>query len=58
MTFDDDVKKLYGDLLAAWNRRDASGMARLYAADGLQIGFDGSICRERPARSRRNAPRR
>jgi len=29
MTCDDDVKKLYGDLLAAWNRRDASDMARL-----------------------------
>ena len=42
MTCDDDVKKLYDDLLAAWNRRDASGMARLYVADGLQIGFDGS----------------
>lgn len=42
MTRDDEMKKLYGDLLAAWNRRDASGMARLYANDGLQVGFDGS----------------
>lgn len=39
---DDDVKKLYRDLLAAWNRRDAAGMAQLYTSDGLQVGFDGS----------------
>jgi uncharacterized protein (TIGR02246 family) len=28
--------------LQAWNRRDAAAMARLYAADGTQVGFDGS----------------
>lgn len=37
-----DVRALYHALLAAWNRRDAAGMARLYAPDGVQIGFDGS----------------
>ena len=39
---DDALPRLYGDLLAAWNRRDAAGMARLYAARGSQVGFDGS----------------
>ena len=34
---------LYEDLLAAWNRRDAVGMARLFAAHGGQVGFDGSV---------------
>ena len=37
------VARLYDDLLAAWNRRDASGMARLYAPHGGQVGFDGSV---------------
>lgn len=35
--------RLYEALLAAWNRRDAAGMARLYAAQGSQVGFDGSV---------------
>lgn len=39
---EDDVRALYQALLSAWNRRDAAGMARLYAPDGTQIGFDGS----------------
>ena len=37
------LTRLYHDLLAAWNRRDASGMARLFAIDGSQVGFDGSV---------------
>jgi uncharacterized protein (TIGR02246 family) len=37
-----EVEALYFALLDAWNRRDAAGMAALYAADGVQIGFDGS----------------
>lgn len=36
------VARLYADLLAAWNRRDAAGMAALYAPKGGQVGFDGS----------------
>jgi uncharacterized protein (TIGR02246 family) len=39
----DALARLHGDLLAAWNRRDAAGMARLYAPQGGQVGFDGSI---------------
>jgi uncharacterized protein (TIGR02246 family) len=37
-----EVESLYFALLDAWNRRDAAGMAALYAEDGVQIGFDGS----------------
>ena len=36
------LTRLYGDLLALWNRRDAAGMAALYAPKGGQVGFDGS----------------
>lgn len=36
------IEALYLALLDAWNRRDATGMASLYADDGVQIGFDGS----------------
>jgi uncharacterized protein (TIGR02246 family) len=37
------VTSLYHDLLGAWNRRDAAGMANLYAPQGSQVGFDGSV---------------
>jgi uncharacterized protein (TIGR02246 family) len=37
------VEVLYSDLLDAWNRRDAAGMAALYARHGGQVGFDGSV---------------
>ena len=33
---------LYEVLIRSWNNRDAKGMAALYAANGGQIGFDGS----------------
>lgn len=36
------VSKLYRDWIEAWNRRDAEGMARLTAAGGTIVGFDGS----------------
>lgn len=39
------VRGLYADLLDAWNRRDASGMAGLFAPDGVLVGFDGSNLR-------------
>ena len=34
--------RLYRDLLDTWNRRDAAGMAALFAHDGSLVGFDGS----------------
>jgi len=36
------IVDLYGQLLAAWNERDAARYASLIASDGLVIGFDGS----------------
>lgn len=37
-----EVSGLYFALLEAWNRQDAAGMAALFAAEGVQIGFDGT----------------
>src|SRR5262245_52212385 len=42
MTDTEQVKSLHTALLDAWNRRDAKAMARLYAPNGGQVGFDGS----------------
>lgn len=36
------VTALYQQLLNAWNKKDARGMADLFTEDGEQIGFDGS----------------
>lgn len=36
------VHELYRTLIEAWNNRDAAAMARCFAPDGTQIGFDGS----------------
>lgn len=38
-----EVGILYHQLIDAWNSRNASGMAELFAADGELIGFDGSL---------------
>jgi uncharacterized protein (TIGR02246 family) len=37
-----EVRELYWELLACWNRRDARGMAALFAEGGNVVGFDGS----------------
>jgi methyltransferase (TIGR00027 family)/uncharacterized protein (TIGR02246 family) len=39
---DSGPARLYHDLLDAWNRRDAAGMAALFTHDGSLVGFDGS----------------
>lgn len=36
------IRKLFEDLLAAWNDRDAARYAALFAEDGNVVGFDGS----------------
>lgn len=36
------IADLYHQLLDAWNRRDAEAFAKLFAADGSIVGFDGS----------------
>jgi uncharacterized protein (TIGR02246 family) len=37
-----EIRALYEQLLAAWNRRDAQAMANLFAAHGSMVGFDGT----------------
>lgn len=39
---DKAIVSTYTKLLAAWNARDAAGMAALFAEGGAQVGFDGS----------------
>jgi uncharacterized protein (TIGR02246 family) len=39
---DQEIVSTYTKLLAAWNARDAAGMAALFAEGGAQVGFDGS----------------
>lgn len=39
---EDVIRTLYQRLLDGWNRRSASDMARLFARDGLAVGFDGT----------------
>lgn len=36
------MRDVYERLLTAWNERDATAFAELFAPDGLMIGFDGS----------------
>jgi hypothetical protein len=42
-SFDRELRSLHDQLLDPWNRRDASAMATLFAAQGNMIGFDGSM---------------
>src|SRR5689334_4322178 len=42
-TTEQQVVRLYEDVLAAWNKRDAAAMAGCYSANGSQVGFDGSV---------------
>ncbi|WP_025783472.1 SgcJ/EcaC family oxidoreductase [Sporosarcina sp. D27] len=37
-----EIENLYKKLIAAWNNRDAQGMANQFTELGVQIGFDGS----------------
>ena len=41
-SFHGEIQNLYQKLIDAWNKRDAQGMALLFAEQGVQIGFDGS----------------
>src|SRR5581483_1665454 len=42
MSDEHEVRLLYEELVGCWNRRDAAGLARLFAEDGTLVGFDGS----------------
>ncbi len=41
-SIDNEIQGLYQQLIDAWNKRDAQGMAGLFSEQGVQIGFDGS----------------
>jgi uncharacterized protein (TIGR02246 family) len=40
---ENEVRALYDTLIAGWNDHDGTAMAALFAADGVVIGFDGSV---------------
>jgi uncharacterized protein (TIGR02246 family) len=40
---ENEVRALYDRLIAGWNDHDGTAMAALFAADGVVIGFDGSV---------------
>lgn len=40
---ENEVRALYDTLIAGWNDHDGTAMAALFAADGVVIGFDGSL---------------
>jgi uncharacterized protein (TIGR02246 family) len=37
-----EVRALYGEIIDAWNRRDAAAMAAPFSETGQIVGFDGS----------------
>jgi len=39
---DHPIGRLYGQILIAWNQRDATAMAAYFEEDGNLIGYDGS----------------
>lgn len=41
-TPDHPIRRLYEQILLAWNRRDAGAMAARFEADANLVGFDGS----------------
>jgi uncharacterized protein (TIGR02246 family) len=42
LSVQNEVHVLYQQLIDAWNKRSAQGMAELFLEDGEMIGFDGS----------------
>jgi uncharacterized protein (TIGR02246 family) len=40
---ENEVLALYDRLIAGWNHHDGDAMAEPFAADGVVIGFDGSV---------------
>jgi len=49
MTDHDNVRSVYHDLLAAWNRRSGQDFGAQFAEDGEVVGFDGSETKGRDA---------
>jgi uncharacterized protein (TIGR02246 family) len=46
---DHPIRRLYAQILTAWNRQDAPGMAVQFEKDGNLVGFDGSQADSRAA---------
>lgn len=46
---DHPIRRLYEQILNAWNQRDAAAMAGPFAEDGNLVGFDGSQVDSRAA---------
>jgi uncharacterized protein (TIGR02246 family) len=46
---DHPIRRLYEQILTAWNRQDAPGMAAQFEKDGNLVGFDGSQADSRAA---------
>jgi uncharacterized protein (TIGR02246 family) len=40
---ENEVSALYDALITGWNDHDGAAMAALFTADGVVIGFDGSV---------------
>lgn len=38
----DDIKRLYEQILTGWNQQDVTAMAAPFAEDAILVGFDGS----------------
>lgn len=51
---EDAVRKLYEDLLVAWNRRRADEYAALFADDGFAVGLSDELTEELRAQLRSN----
>jgi uncharacterized protein (TIGR02246 family) len=48
-TADHPVRRLYEQILIAWNQQDAAAMAARFEEDGNLVGFDGSQANSRAA---------
>jgi uncharacterized protein (TIGR02246 family) len=47
--YDHPIRRLYEQMLIAWNQRDAAAMAARFEEDGNLVGFDGSQVDSRAA---------
>ena len=46
---DHPIRRIYEQILSAWNRQDAPAMAAHFEKDGNLVGFDGSLVDSRAA---------
>ena len=48
-SFDHPIRRLYEQILIAWNQQDAPAMAAQFEEDGNLVGYDGSQADSRAA---------